>query len=83
MNFPTCICTKSKTWQSSAAAFIFAGVPAVPTVLAKITLEGCTVNSRYSGHAWDFVKCPLLARVCNSGSYFQSNLFSRGSEYCP
>ena len=42
------------------AARRFAGVPTVPTVptvLPKITLEGCTVNSRFSGHAWDFVKC--------------------------
>ena len=36
----SCICTKSEARQSCAVADIFTGVPTLPTVLLKITIEG-------------------------------------------
>ena len=38
------IYTKSKAQQSCAVTFIFAGVLTVPTVLPKITKEGCVIR---------------------------------------
>ena len=38
------IFTKSKARQSFAAAIFSAGVPTLPTVLPKITLEGCIMR---------------------------------------
>ena len=39
-----CIYTKSKAQQSCAGTVFFAGVLTVPTVLPKITLEGCIMR---------------------------------------
>ena len=46
----------------------------VRTKESVVIVTNVTVNSFYSGHCRDLELVSSLARVCNSGSLFQSNV---------